>query len=70
MGRTASWKLLRVQAVSGSVMGISPFFLLQGNAAIEPVTAVASVGPFNLVHLICARLMVYSAMTKAGIKTS
>jgi len=67
VGRTASWKLLRVQAVSGSVMGISPFFLLQGNAAIEPVTAV---GPFNLVHLICARLMVYSAMTKAGIKTS
>lgn len=59
-----------MQAFSGSVIGIPPFFVLQGNAAIEPVTRVASVGPFNLVHLICGRLMVYSAMTKAGMKTS
>ena len=33
-----------VQAVSGIVLVVSLFILLQGNEAIEPVTALASVG--------------------------
>ena len=33
-----------VQALSGVVLVVSLFFLLRGNEAIEPVTALASVG--------------------------
>lgn len=33
-----------VQAVSGVVLVVSLFFLLNGNEGIEPVTAVASIG--------------------------
>ena len=33
-----------VQAVSGIVLVVSLFFLLQGNEAVEPVTAIASMG--------------------------
>lgn len=33
-----------IQAVSGVVLVVSLFFLLNGNEAIEPVTALASVG--------------------------
>lgn len=40
MARAHFW----VQAVSGIVLVVSLFFLLKGNEALEPVTALASIG--------------------------
>ena len=40
MARAHFW----VQAVSGIVLVVSLFFLLQGNENLEPITALASVG--------------------------
>ncbi|WP_342634762.1 hypothetical protein [Aestuariivirga litoralis] len=46
-----------VQGVSGVVLVVSLFFLLQGNEAIEPVTALASVG-----FLVGMLIFVWNAM--------